>query len=183
MVVRISLPMGRLTSASHNHAGSAASGARFCFNGRGEMHGRCDPAKNPLGMVNEANQFAQIRFASKIDYSLKLRMKMPDSADLNKLNFAAEMVDDVLIALSTPPLNSNIVFTARSDDPERKVDAGEFMDLREPGFLLRGEMNVSVESGRLDGQLKPFVEKGNKTVECVIRTRVAVVYEGIGTLN
>ena len=65
--------------------------------------------------------------------------------DLDELDSAAEMIDHRLIASRVPPFDGHIVLAAGGDDPKRNGFTRDLVDLREPGFLLRGQVNVSFE--------------------------------------
>ena len=63
-------------------------------------------------MVNEAHQLPQIGAVAQVDYAIERRMVVEALADLDELDAAAEVVDNILIALWIPPFRSKIVFPA-----------------------------------------------------------------------
>jgi hypothetical protein len=58
----------RFAPARDDDAGPVAGLAGFGFDCGREMHQGGDVAKDSLGMVNQADQFAQIGLTSKIDH-------------------------------------------------------------------------------------------------------------------
>jgi len=57
-------------------------------------------------------------------------MVMPILADLHELNATLEVIDDRLIPFASPPLDGNVIFSARGYDPEGCVCSGDFVDLK-----------------------------------------------------
>src|ERR1041384_7696047 len=102
------------------------------------MHQRSDATNNSLRVINQPHQLAHGSLAAQVNDALESGMVMACAANLDKLNFALEMVDDLLMAGRVPPLDRYIGFAARIDDPKGSIFAGQLMDLRIPEFLLIG---------------------------------------------
>ena len=58
-------------------------------------------------------------------------------ANLNKLDFPYEVIDDLLKSLMAPPFNGEVHLSASDNDPEGSVFLSYFLNLRHPGLLVR----------------------------------------------
>src|SRR5678809_836474 len=77
-------------------------------------------------------------------------MNVPSFAHLDEKDTTAKVIDYLLPALGIPPLDRIVGLPTGDDDPERHHFTGDFLHLRHPGFLLRGEVNIAFEKGWLD---------------------------------
>src|SRR5216117_1470823 len=112
LMVRISFPVRRFTSASHHYAWPARGCAPPGFHGRSQVHQECDGTKYALGMIDQADKFAHRGATAQIDHSAQLRMVMADAANLDKLHLAAKMIHHLLVAGGLPPFDGVIVLAA-----------------------------------------------------------------------
>jgi hypothetical protein len=103
--------------------------AAFGLHSGGQMHQRSDRTKHAFGMVNEPHQLAEIGLASEIDYSIEFWMMVAKFADLHENDFAAKMIDHLLVSLGSPPFDGHVVFPSGGNDPERSILPGRFMNL------------------------------------------------------
>lgn len=69
--------------------------------------------------------------------------------DLNELNLALKVIDNLLIALMAPPLNREVHFPARRHQPKGLASI-LIAKLGEPRLLLLRDMDVTMKSGRLN---------------------------------
>jgi len=88
-------------------------------------------------MMDEANQLAQGCLTAQIDYPLQSGMMVALISDLHKLDPPREMIDHPLVTTGVPPFDGNVMLPARGNDPKWNVPAGDFVNLRVPGFLKR----------------------------------------------
>src|SRR5262245_46519193 len=104
-------------------------------------------------------------------------MVVANLAHLDKLDPAAKVVDDFLVALGRPPLNSYIMFSAGADDPIRHSPPCQFADGGETRALGLGEMNVAAELSWLKVYTQPPIEKIHECVEIMACHLAAAVYQ------
>jgi hypothetical protein len=134
-------------------------------------------------MMDEANQFAQRRLPAQVNNSVQSRMMMASLPDLDELDLATKVINYGLITLRSPPLDRYIVLASRGNDPERDFCARYLPDLRMPGALLLGEMNVPFERSRLYCQAKAAIQKINKAVNAMIGPFIGLIDERIRAIN
>jgi hypothetical protein len=134
-------------------------------------------------MVHQTDQFPQSRLAPQVDYPVQFGVVMPVLPHLNKLNFPSKTIYDLLIATGLPPFDCQIISPSRCDNPKRSVLAGCFVDLGIPGLLLLRKMNVALKRGRLYVKFQAVIEELDKTVKAMIGNLIALINEGISTLN
>src|SRR5260221_13104851 len=92
--------------------------------------------------------------------------------DLHELDFPTKMIDYCLIPFRFPPLDGDVVLSARCYDPERNVLSRDLMNLRiPPSFQLR-EVNIAAERNRLNREPKPFVQKIDVAMKTMIRSLI-----------
>src|SRR5260370_11452190 len=101
-------------------------------------------------MINQSDQFTQICPSAQVDSSLQPGMVMILSAYLNELDATAKMVNDGLVTVGLPPFDGNIKLSTCGHDPKRSIFAGSFVDLREPGLFLIGQVDITLEKGRFN---------------------------------
>jgi hypothetical protein len=136
LVPGISFPMSGFASAGNDDTSASGRLVRASWSSGGEMHQSSDGAEDTLSVVDQADELAQSGLSAKVDDIEEPWMVMTCLADLDELNFAAEMIYDVLIPGRVPPLDRDVIFAAGVDDPERDGLSSEFVHLRVPGFLL-----------------------------------------------
>src|SRR5437660_1336457 len=175
LMARIRLPMRGLTSAGDDDARPLTASRSFDRHRRGQVHQGRDSAKNSRRVINQTDQLSNGRLSPEIDHAVQSGMVMSPLPDLDELDFAAEMIDDRLIASRVPPFDGHIVLAAGGDDPKRNGFTRDLVDLREPGFLLRGQVNVSFEQSGLYSQPKLSVEELDKPMNGVIRRFIAKI--------
>jgi hypothetical protein len=108
-------------------------------------------------MVDQTDQLSEIGPATQVDDPIEFRMIMSEFAHLNELDLAAKMIHYGLVALRFPPLYCEIVFPTRTNDPKGRHLSGKLTNLRVPCLLLRGEVDITSEYGRLNGETQPVV--------------------------
>src|SRR4051812_39282158 len=104
---------------------------------------------------------------------------MAQFTPLHEKDFAAKKVDDLFIAPPIPPFDGEIKFAAGVDNPKRNIAASQFMYGGLPALFLLGQMNVSAEVGRSNGQLQPFAKKLREAVDAMIRRVVTAIDERV----
>src|SRR5437899_8028470 len=147
------------------------------------MHGSRNRAQDTLCMINEPDNFPQIRLAAQIDNAAQSRMKMTKVADLHELDSVAEVVDDALKARPFPPLNRDIVLSSRHDNPKRNIGFGHLVDLGVPRFFDLRNVDVASKLCRSDLQAEPGVQEINISVQAMVRLIVTTINQWIGALN
>src|SRR5437867_5435708 len=110
-------------------------------------------------------------------------MMMAKFADLRKKDFATKIIDHLLVSLGSPPFDGHIVFPPGGNDPERGILPRSFMDLRVPRSFQVGEMDVTFESGWLDGKAEALVQKVDETMQAVIGGFIALVDQRIAAID
>ena len=183
LMIRVGFPMRRFTSSSDDDAGTAWRISRFGLDRRSQMHGGGDPAQHSLGMVNEPDELAQIRFAAQVDHAFQLWMVVTSLAHLHKLDPASEMIDDFLVPLRLPPFDRDIEFAACDYNPEGCILPREFLHLGVPPFLLWGQVNIPFKGCGPDLQSKVLVQKIDETMQTMVGNLVRVLNEWILTIK
>src|SRR5687767_6484551 len=125
--MRINFPVRRLAPAGDNHCGARGRTIGTRWHRGGEMHQRSDTAENPLRVIDQSHQLAQVRPATEIEHILERWMIVTDLSNLDEEDPAAKMIDDSLVSPPVPPFDGEVEFAARIDDPERQVAAGQFV--------------------------------------------------------
>lgn len=67
------------------------------------------------------------------------------------------MIDNLLVTPGFPPLYGYVMFSAGNNDPKWNCFPNQLLDLRVPSLFILGEVNVSLEQGRLDLQAEAVV--------------------------
>src|SRR5262245_17154456 len=106
----VRFPMRRFAPSCYHYAGAALGLLGPRFHCRRQMHQAGDRAQNPLRMMHQPDQLAQVRPAAQVQRPTQPRMKMTRLADLNKQNTIAEMIDDSLPPSLVPPLDGQVEF-------------------------------------------------------------------------
>lgn len=113
--------MRRLSTAGHNDTRTGFPNRVAAFsldrNGRCQMHEKTDWRQNALTVVNQLDQFSDASLPAKIEGTMQFRMKVTRSPNLHEVHPAAVMIHDLLKPLGIPPLDREVSFPARSDDP------------------------------------------------------------------
>lgn len=148
-VAGIGLPLRGLAAAGDDDA--RAQGAGFRGDGGGEVHQRGDGADHPVGVMDEADELAEVRFAAQIEDATQQWMMVARFAHLHKADAAGEVIDDGLQAPGVRPLGGEVVLAAGDDDPKTGAGAFDFLHLAEPAAFLRGEMEIAAERAGRDG--------------------------------
>lgn len=104
LMMRIGLPMRRLTASGDHDARSIARHARFGLHGRGQMHGERHRAQDSVGVVHESDELPQIGLPDEIRDAAQRRVPMTPLATLHEMDSAPEVVDNRLVVLRHPPL-------------------------------------------------------------------------------
>jgi len=73
-------------------------------------------------------------------------------ANLNELDLALEVVDNLLIPIIAPPLNGEIHFSTGGDKPEG-LSTVLIAKLGEPSLLFLRDMDITMKRGWLDVDL------------------------------
>jgi len=129
LVIGIGFPVGGLTATGDDDTRTVGGPGAPILDRGGEMHEGGDAAKHALGVVNEANQLPQAGLAAQVNDAVQAGMVVSVLADLDKLNAAAKMVYDLLVAFRLPPFDGQVVLSSRANDPKRGVFPGNFMNL------------------------------------------------------
>jgi len=183
LVARIRFPVGWFPSAGHDHARAVGGLAALHFHGRSQMHQDGYRTEHTLRVMDQTHQFTQVRLSAQVNDPIQFGMVVPRLPDLDELNPATKMIDDLLITLRLPPLDGNVMFPTGGDNPEGRVLARDFVNLGVPGFFLIREVEVTLERGRLDPEVQTVIEELNKTVKAVVGRFVAPVNQRIATID
>ena len=84
LMVRIRLPMRRLSSTGNHHARAVHRRAGLGLDRRCQMHQQRHRAKDALGVIDEPDQLPQVGLAAQIDDITKRRVHMLGFPDLNE---------------------------------------------------------------------------------------------------
>src|SRR5262245_34088673 len=106
-------------------------------------------------------------------------MVMAVIAYLDELDSSPKVIHYLLIPTSIPPFDGKVVLAAGSEDPKRNFLSGQFPDLRVPGLLQSGNVDVAFKYRRLDMQTKTLVQKFSEAVKAVIGDLVTSVDQGV----
>src|SRR5688572_15353081 len=98
---------------------------------------------------------------------------------LNEENTATKMIDDLLPAAQVPPFDRIVRLAACDDDPKGHGLFRDFLHLRHPLFLFLGEVNVPLESRRLNIEPELPVQIIDEAVNEMERSDVALMDQWI----
>src|SRR5436309_2266260 len=90
LLVRVGLPVRRLTATRDDHARTVRWLASFGFHSCRQMHQTGHRAEHALGVIDQTYQFAERRLTTQVNYTVQPGMMVPLLANLDKLNFPAE---------------------------------------------------------------------------------------------
>src|SRR5438034_4576365 len=105
------------------------------------MHQDGYRTEHTLRVMDQTHQFTQVRLSAQVNDPIQFGMVVPRLPDLDELNPATKMIDDLLITLRRPPLDCNVMFPTGGDNPEGRVMARDFVNLGLPGFFLIREVD------------------------------------------
>src|SRR5579871_1688901 len=140
LVVGVSFPLRWLAPAGEHDARTPRRPVRSRFYGGGEVHGEIHRANHPFGMIDEANQLAQVRPPDQVQYARKSGLVVFLIPNLHKEDTTAECIHDFLIAATAPPLDRDIKLAACCNNPEWDFFPCNLPDLGHPLLLLGGQM-------------------------------------------
>jgi hypothetical protein len=129
LMIGIRLPMRRFAAARNDDAGPVGGGIFPVLHGGCQVHRQRHWTQDALRMVNEPHQLPQTGLPAQIDDFLKTRVMMLIVSDLHELNFAAEMINDLLVTPRLPPLDGRVILSAGGDNPEWNGLPGQFLGL------------------------------------------------------
>src|SRR5437867_8250230 len=92
LVMRISFPVGRFSSARDHNAGAILGCAWFSLDGCRQVHVQRHRTQNSLRVIDQENQLPQIRLAAQVDHAVQWRVIMTALANLHEKDFIAEMI-------------------------------------------------------------------------------------------
>src|SRR6516165_3623019 len=165
LVARVGFPMRRLAASRHDHARAAFWRSRLAFDGRSQMHEKCDGAQNSLGAVNQAHDVAQAGLAAEVENSIQGGVVMLLVTELNEQKAALEAIDNRLPATKMPPLDCVVVLSARHDQPVGHLDSRNLPDHGGLGPFGVGQVDISLDLGWRDSQAKLLVEMFDEAVK------------------
>src|SRR5687767_14349256 len=119
LVAWISFPLGRLPTATDDNAGPGALAPFRQRHGGRKMHEQCHVTKDSVRVINESDQFAQVRLSPHINYVTEGRMVVALLPDLHEGYDPAEIIHDLLPPAAMPPLYSIVEFASSRDNPVR----------------------------------------------------------------
>jgi len=100
-------------------------------------------------------------------------------SNLNELNPSFEVINYLLITLSVPPLDREIVFTSGSHNPKWRIFSGNLVHLRQARPLVFRKVYITPVTRRLDLEIQNVVEVITKPPNEVIWGRVALMNKRI----
>ncbi len=124
-----------LATTRNDDAGAGLRAVRSRLHSGRQVHEAGDGADHTLGMVDQTDKLTQRGPPPEVNDPLQARMVMPGSPNLDELDSAAKMINNLLRAFGLPPFDGDVVLAAGVDDPERRVGGGQFVHLGVPRFF------------------------------------------------
>lgn len=178
-MVGIGFPGGRFAASRDDDTGSICSLVRFGFDCGREVHEEGYRTQDTLGMVDQANEFSQRSFATKVEDAAQGRMIMMRFTNLDKRNFIFEMVDNNLPTAEMPPFDRKIKLAAGDNDPVGQVWPERLLYGRWCAPFKVGDVNISLYLRGADGKAELFIKELDVAVNEVDGTFIGGSDEGI----
>jgi hypothetical protein len=175
--------MDRFAATGNNDARAQALNSVWPRNRSSQMHQKGNRTHDTGGVVNQLNEFARGCPASEIDDSGQWRMVMSTFAYLDKIYTTFKMVHHLLPTPPVPPFNCEIVFSTGTNDPIRLATFQWFGQWHRIPFLFRGQMDVSMESGRLKADVQLSAQVPDIAMDKMVGKLVALMNQRIMTLH
>ena len=142
-VTRIGKPTRRLAASRDYDARPGIWISRSDRHRRSQVHSTCDRTHDPAGAVDQPDELPKLGLAPQIQDTPQRRVIVAVLANLSKQESAAKMIDDGLPPAEMPPLNSEIEFATRHDNPKRQILAQNLLHERRRCFFFFGKMDIT----------------------------------------